>query len=105
MIFSLPPFASSPNHAHMIQAIEALYQSTNRPRDQRIASRLCDLYADAMNEGEEIISSSIDSFKEFFLQSTTLSLPKITLTPDRTLRVRWIFDTKNYIALEFLGYN
>jgi hypothetical protein len=88
---------------HIFDAIQALYLSPNTARDRRIAGRLVALYRAALEEDETIRPSSISQFKEFFLAHQELGLPKITLTPDGTLRARWIHGTGDFIALEFTG--
>ncbi len=40
---------------------------------------------------------------DFFLSYRDLGLPKITLTPDGTVRVRWIQGSGNFTAIEFTG--
>jgi hypothetical protein len=42
-------------------------------------------------------------FVDFFLAQPRLGLPKITLTPDGTLRARWIGGQRNFVAIEFTG--
>jgi hypothetical protein len=84
-------------------AIESLYLSSNSPRDQQIAHRITALYRDALAEDERIRTTSLHQFKEFFLSHPDLGLPKITLTPDRTLRVRWIQGEGSFTAIEFTG--
>jgi hypothetical protein len=88
---------------HIIDAFEALYQSDNTPRNRRIADRLIALYRDALAEGESILVDSIKQFADFFLRYRDLGLPKITLTPDGTLRVRWIRGSGDFTAIEFTG--
>jgi len=87
----------------IFDAIQALYLSHNTARDRQIAARLITLYRAALEEDETIGPASISQFKEFFLAHPELGLPKITLTPDSTLRARWIHGTGDFIALEFTG--
>jgi hypothetical protein len=87
----------------IFDAIQALCMSHNRPRDRQIAERLTSLYRAAVEEDESIRPASISRFKEFFLDHPELGLPKITLTPDGTLRARWMQGTGNFIAIEFTG--
>lgn len=89
--------------AQIYQAIEKLFLSQNMPRDRRIADRLTALYRDAISEGESIRAGSVAQFANFFLQHVQLGVPKITLTPDGTLRSRWIQGPENFLAIEFIG--
>lgn len=91
------------SRAQIYRAIEKLYLSHNTPRDRRIADRLTALYRDAISEGESIRARSVAQFADFFLQHIQLGVPKITLTPDGTLRSRWIQGPGNFLALEFTG--
>ena len=84
-------------------AIHALQTTYDSPRDKQIAARLEDLYCDADEDGEEIRTASVVQFKDFFLKHRTLGVPKITLTPDGTLRVRWIQGPGHFFAIEFTG--
>lgn len=83
-------------------AIRDLYLSQN-PRDRQIAERLKRLYRDALEEGEKMVTDSIGQLCKFFLDNRDVGVPKITLTPDGTLRARWIHGTGNFIAIEFTG--
>jgi hypothetical protein len=111
-------WARDPRHMHWVSpnivaehttaerifdAIQALCLSHNRPRDRQIAERLTTLYRAAVEEDESIRPASISRFKEFFLDHPELGLPRITLTPDGTLRARWIQGTGNFVAIEFTG--
>ena len=87
----------------VFDAIQALYLGHNAARDRQIAGRLITLYRAALEEDEIIRPASISQFKEFFLAQPELGLPKITLTPDGTLRARWIHGAGDFIALEFTG--
>jgi hypothetical protein len=87
----------------IFDAIQALYLSHNRPRNRQIATRLTALYRTALEEDEAIRPASITQFKNFFLANPDLGLPKITLTPDGTLRARWIQGPGNFVAIEFTG--
>jgi len=87
----------------VFDAIQALYVSHNAARDRQIAERLMTLYRAALEEDENIRPASISQFKDFFLAHPELGLPKITLTPDGTLRARWIHGAGDFIALEFTG--
>ncbi len=84
-------------------AIERLYLNQHNPRDRRIAERLKMLYRDALAEGEKMQAVSITQFTDFFVKHKKLGMPKITLTPDGTLRVRWIAGPGNFTAIEFVG--
>lgn len=98
-------FASDPPENGPIvifNAIQRLYCQDNS-RDRRIAERLKTLYRDALDEGEKMQAASARQFAEFFIDHAALGLPKITLTPDGTLRVRWIAGTGNFTAIEFTG--
>ena len=72
-------------------------------RDRRIAERLAVLQHDATDEGEDIRPESARQFEAFFHNHPELGLPKITLTPDGTLRARWIVAPQNFVAIEFTG--
>ena len=87
---------------HIFNAIQDLYLSRNS-RDRQIAERLKCLYRDALEEGEEMRTDSIGQLSKFFLNNRDVGVPKITLTPDGTLRARWIHDVGNFIAIEFTG--
>jgi hypothetical protein len=88
----------------IFDAIQALYLSPNGgPRNRQIATRLTALYRAALEEDETIRPASITQFKNFFLANPDLGLPKITLTPDGTLRARWIQGSGNFVAIEFTG--
>lgn len=86
----------------IFNAIQRLYCQDNS-RDRRIAERLKTLYRDALDECEEIQAASVRQFAEFFIAHSALGFPKITLTPDGTLRVRWIAGPGNFTAIEFTG--
>jgi hypothetical protein len=87
--------------AVVYSVIERFYLSATQ-RHRKIAERLTILYRDALEEEEVIKQSSLSNFAEFFFSNPHISLPKITLTPDGTLRTRWI-QPRSFIALEFLG--
>jgi hypothetical protein len=87
----------------IFDAIQSLYLSENRPRDRQIADRIIALYRDAIAEDERILSASLHQFTEFFLTHHDLGLPRITLTPDGTLRARWIQGAGSFTAIEFTG--
>ena len=95
--------AKGSSHQQMADTIQLLLQTYNNPRDQRIAERLSTLWKDAAEEGEEILAESISQFRDFFLMHRQLGIPKITLTPDGTLRVRWIQGKGHFFAVEFTG--
>jgi hypothetical protein len=86
----------------IFHAIGALHLSNN-PRDRKIAERITALYRDALADGERIGRTSLGQFTDFFLTHPDLGLPKITLTPDGTLRARWIHGPENFVAIEFTG--
>jgi hypothetical protein len=86
----------------LFQAVRALRLSGNE-RNSRIADRLTALYRDSLSEGESMLADSVKQFAEFFLTHGELKIPKITLTPDGTLRARWIIGDGNFIAVEFTG--
>lgn len=84
-------------------ALHALRDTYNSARDRRIADRLDGLSVDAASEDQPIRTSSVVQFRDFFLNNRQVGVPKITLTPDGTLRVRWITGPRNFFALEFTG--
>lgn len=86
----------------IFNAIQDLYLSQNQ-RDRQIAERLKCLYRDALEEGEKMRTDSIGQLCKFFLDNRDVGVPKITLTPDGTLRARWIHGAGNFIAIEFTG--
>ncbi|SRR5579883_1486217 len=104
LYFVFPVFSAEPPtiSEHIFATIKALYLS-NTFRNRRIAQRLKTLYRDALADNEDIVSESIDQFRDFFLANPGTSLPKITLTPDGTLRVRWIHGPNHFVAIEFTG--
>jgi|RhiMetdeSRZDD1v2_1073273.scaffolds.fasta_scaffold144821_4 hypothetical protein len=93
----------SADSEQIFDAIQSLYLSNNRTRDRQIAIRIIALYRDALAEDERILSASLRQFADFFLAHPDLSLPRITLTPDGTLRARWIQGTGSFTAIEFTG--
>jgi hypothetical protein len=102
--FSITPAFSSKylSHQQLFDAVRILRLS-NSERACRIADRLTALYQDAMAEGQNLLQDSIKQFAEFFLTHLDLGVPKITLTPDGTLRARWIHGQNNFAAIEFTG--
>ncbi len=101
---SLPEIRTENTYGRRVYgAIRALSSSDNKPRDQRIADRITALHRDALAEDESILPDSLAQFTDFFLANPDLGVPKITLTPDGTLRVRWIHGPASFVALEFTG--
>lgn len=92
-----------PDAEHIFDAVQAFYLSNNKSRDRKIADRITALYRDALAEGEHIYPASLKQFTQFFLKNKDLGFPRITLTPDETLRVRWIQGKDNFVAIEFTG--
>jgi hypothetical protein len=84
-------------------ALHALRETYNSARDRRIADRLQTLSVDAASEDQAIRASSVVQFRDFFLNNRQVRVPKITLTPDGTLSLRWITAPGNFFALEFTG--
>jgi hypothetical protein len=95
--------AESADSEQIFDAIRSLYLSDNRTRDRQIATRIIALYRDALAEDECILFTSLRQFADFFLTHSDLSPPRITLTPDRTLRARWIQGEGSFTAIEFTG--
>lgn len=95
--------AESAKGEQIFDAIQSLYLSDNRTRDRQIATRITALYRDALAEGEHILSPSLRQFANFFLAHTDVGFPRITLTPDGTLRARWIQGKDSFTAIEFTG--
>lgn len=89
--------------ADLSRAVSAFRSGRNQPRDRQIADRLEELGSDALDEGERILLPSIDQFRAFFLDKPGLALPIITLTPDGTLRARWMRSADEVFAVEFTG--
>jgi hypothetical protein len=87
----------------IFDSIQALYLSSNTPRDRQIAERLTALYRAALDEDETIRPASISQFTEFFLTHPDLGFPRITLTPNGTIRARWIRGHGDFVAIEFTG--
>lgn len=91
------------NSQQIFDAIQALYLSSNTSRDRKVADRITALYRDALADDEHILPASLSQFADFFLANPEVGLPKITLTPDGTLRARWIHGPKEFVAVEFTG--
>jgi hypothetical protein len=87
----------------VFNAIQRLYLNQSSLRDRRIAERLTTLYRDALAEGEKMLAGSVRQLADFLINHTWVGLPKITLTPDGTLRARWIAGPGNFTAIEFTG--
>jgi hypothetical protein len=87
----------------IFDTIQPLYLSSNTSRDRQIADRITALHRDALADDEHILPASLHQFTDFFLTHTELGIPKITLTPDGTLRARWIHGPKHFVAIEFTG--
>jgi len=87
----------------IFDAIQALHLSSNAPRDRQIADRITALHRDAIAEDDRICPDSLGQLKDFFLTYPDLAIPKITLTPDGTLRARWIHGPGDFVAIEFTG--
>jgi hypothetical protein len=100
-----PVFRSVETSAGVFDAIRSFYLSTNHPRDRQIAERITILHRLALEEREEILPASLAQFTRFFLHHANhhLVMPKITLTPDGTLRARWIHGPEDFVAIEFTG--
>jgi hypothetical protein len=99
---ALSSVSTASHAARIFDAIQTLYL-TNRPRDRAIAERIATVHRLALEEGEEILPASLIQFTDFFLHHTDLLLPKITLTPNGTLRARWIHGPEDFVAIEFTG--
>lgn len=95
--------AKGSSHQQIANTVQLLLQTYNNPRDRQIADRLNTLEKDAAEEGEEILAVSVSQFRDFFLMHRELGLPKVTLTPDGTLRGRWIRGEGHFFAIEFTG--
>jgi hypothetical protein len=87
----------------IFNAIQTLYLSRNHPRDRQIAERITDLHRVVLGEGEQISAESLEQFTEFFRDEPELAFPRITMTPEGTLRARWIHDRDHFVAIEFTG--
>ena len=87
----------------IFNCIQALYLSHNQPRDRQIAERITNLHRIVLGEGEQISAGSLEQFTEFFRKEPELAFPRITMTPDGTLRARWIQDREHFVAIEFTG--
>ena len=99
-----PNIVAEFTHSQQIfDAIQDLYLSSNTSRDRPIADRITALYRDALADDEHILPASLNQFTNFFLKHPELAVPKITLTPDRTLRARWIHGSNQFVAIEFTG--
>ena len=104
IVTSVPFIAGPPSdYDQLFDATQALYLSNNNPRDRKIADRLTTLRHIATDEDQHILPSSMTQMASFFLNHPALALPKITLTPDGTLRARWIKGPNNFVAIEFTG--
>jgi hypothetical protein len=89
--------------SRIFDAIQTLYLSHNRPRDRRLAERITDLHRIVLAEAEQISAASLEQFTTFFLKESKLTIPRITMTPDGTIRARWIYGPKHFVAIEFTG--
>jgi hypothetical protein len=87
----------------IFDAIQALYLTGNTSRDRQIADRITALHRDGLADDEHILPASLRQFADFFLGHPELGFPKITLTPDSTLRARWIRGANEFVAIEFTG--
>ena len=83
--------------------MQAFYLSPNNARDRQIAGRITTLYRAALEDDEQILPASLNQFTRFFLANKDLGFPRITLTPDSTIRVRWIRGEGDFVAIEFTG--
>lgn len=98
------PSLSEPTWFTAIKVIISLLQQQSfATRDRLIADRLTVLCHDALEEDEQINQESAVQFIKFFLRNPGSELPRITLTPDGTLRARWIYSKNQFFALEFTG--
>lgn len=70
---------------------------------RQIAERVTTLHRAAAAEGCRINPKSIAQCRYFFLAHRELGMPKITLTPDETIRARWIHGPGDFVAIEFTG--
>lgn len=89
--------------AYVFAALQSFYLSANKPRDRQIAERIISIHRAVLEEDGHILPASLAQFTRFFLEHSELALPKITLTPDGTLRARWISGPENFVAIEFTG--
>lgn len=96
---TMPKFVDS---MQVCAAVHPFYAS-DRLHTRQIAARIIALYRDALLEDERILSASLQQFVHFFVAHPNLSRPRITLTPDGTLRVRWIQGPEDFTAIEFTG--
>jgi hypothetical protein len=104
MYWSSPNIAiEGPAAEQIFDAVQTLYLSNNKRRDRLIADRITALYRDALEEDERIYLPSLRQFTQFFITNKDLGFPRITLTPDETLRVRWIEAADKFVAIEFTG--
>lgn len=87
----------------VVNAIRRLYHNQSSLRDRCIAERLTTLYRDALAEDEKMHAGSVKQFADFLINHAEVGLPKITLTPDGTLRARWIAGSGHFTAIEFTG--
>ncbi len=87
----------------IFNTVQAFYLSPNKARDRQIGERITALYRDALEEGERIYAPSLRQFTQFFLTNKDLGYPIITLTPNETLRARWIRSKDEFVAIEFTG--
>lgn len=89
--------------SEIFNILTAFYQRLTSDRDRKIADRLSALSKDAQDEDEYMAPSSLSQLIEFFQQNLNVAIPKITLTPDGTLRARWINGPNKFLAIEFTG--
>lgn len=102
--FSITPAFSSKylSDQQLFDAVRMLLLNDSE-RDSRIAGRLTTLYQDAIMESQSMLPDSIKQFADFFLTHSDPGMPKITLTPDGTLRARWIHGQNDFASIEFTG--
>jgi hypothetical protein len=89
--------------SEIFNILTLFYQRLASNRDRKIADRLSALSKDAQDEDEYMVPSSLGQLIEFFQQNLNVAIPKITLTPDGTLRARWINGPNKFLAIEFTG--
>jgi hypothetical protein len=102
---ALAGLPQSPTATAIGRAVRRLDLAANDARNRAIVDRLGAIAADAREEGDAIRPLSVAQLAGFFVEHPEVPVPKITMTPDGTLRARWIKGPGHFVAIEFLGRN
>lgn len=72
-------------------------------RAQQITARLTALVPMALDDDTPILPASLAQCQAFFASHADVPMPKLIVTPDGTLRTRWIGKDGAFVALEWTG--